>query len=70
MDYGSNGPPVTAIADAGKVFHSKKQWNVRDMEGSYGIGMRFNARNAVVMRVDAGFSHEGFMVWVKFNNIF
>jgi len=64
------GLDMAVFADAGKVFHSKKQWNVRDMEGSYGIGMRFNARNAVVMRVDAGFSHEGFMVWVKFNNIF
>lgn len=64
------GLDMAVFADAGKVFHSRKQWNVHDMEGSYGIGMRFNARNAVVMRVDAGFSHEGFMVWLKFNNIF
>ena len=64
------GLDMAVFADAGKVFHSKRQWNVHDLEGAYGIGMRFNARNAVFMRIDAGFSHEGFQVWVKFNNVF
>jgi outer membrane protein assembly factor BamA len=64
------GLDMAVFADAGKVFHSKRQFNVHDLEGSYGIGMRFNARNAVFMRIDAGFSHEGFQVWVKFNNVF
>jgi hypothetical protein len=32
--------------------------------------MRFNARNAVFLRIDAGFSHEGFQVWFKFGNVF
>ena len=64
------GLDMAVFADAGKVFHSKSQWNVHDLEGAYGIGMRFNARNAVFMRIDAGFSHEGFQVWVKFNNVF
>jgi outer membrane protein assembly factor BamA len=65
-----SGLDMAVFADAGKVFHRKSQWNVHDLEGSYGIGMRFNARNAVFMRIDAGFSHEGFQVWLKFNNVF
>jgi outer membrane protein assembly factor BamA len=64
------GMDMAIFGDAGKVFHNKRDWNVRDLEASYGIGMRFNARNNVFMRVDAGFSHEGFQVWVKFNNVF
>ena len=64
------GMDMAIFGDAGKVFHSKRDWNVHNMEGAYGIGMRFNARNTVFMRVDAGFSHEGFQVWVKFNNVF
>jgi outer membrane protein assembly factor BamA len=65
-----SGLDMAVFADAGKVFHDKSNWNFHDLEGSYGIGMRFNARNAVFMRIDAGFSHEGFQVWVKFNNVF
>jgi hypothetical protein len=64
------GMDMAVFADAGKVFHSKSQLDLHDLEGSYGIGMRFNARNTVFMRIDAGFSHEGFMVWLKFNNVF
>jgi outer membrane protein assembly factor BamA len=64
------GLDMAVFADAGKVFHSKSDWNVHDLEGSYGAGMRFNARNAVFMRLDVGFSHEGFQVWLKFNNVF
>jgi outer membrane protein assembly factor BamA len=65
-----SGMDMAIFGDAGKVFRSKKDWNVHDLEAAYGIGMRFNARNTVFMRVDAGFSHEGFQVWVKFNNVF
>jgi outer membrane protein assembly factor BamA len=64
------GMDMAVFADAGKVFHSKSQLNLHDLEGAYGIGVRFNARNAVFMRIDAGFSHEGFQVWLKFNNVF
>jgi outer membrane protein assembly factor BamA len=64
------GMDMAIFGDAGKVFRSKSQLNFRDLEAAYGIGMRFNARNAVFMRIDAGFSHEGFQVWLKFNNVF
>ena len=64
------GMDMALFADAGKVFHSKNQLNLHDLEGSYGFGLRFNARNSVFMRIDVGFSHEGFQVWTKFNNVF
>jgi outer membrane protein assembly factor BamA len=65
-----SGLDMAVFGDAGKVFQSKSDLNLRDLEGSYGIGMRFNARNVVFMRLDAGFSHEGFQVWLTFNNVF
>jgi hemolysin activation/secretion protein len=58
------------FADAGKVFHRREQWNLKDLESAVGFGLRFNVNNNVFMRVDVGFSHEGFQVWVKFNNVF
>ena len=64
------GLDMAVFGDVGKVFHSKREWNLHNLEAAYGIGMRFNARNNVFMRIDAGFSHEGFQVWVKFNNVF
>jgi len=65
-----SGLDMAVFGDAGKVFQRKADWNFRNLEGSYGVGMRFNIRNSVFMRVDAGFSHEGFQVWIKFNNVF
>jgi outer membrane protein assembly factor BamA len=64
------GMDMAIFADAGKVFHSTSDLDLHNLEGAYGIGVRVNARNAVFMRIDAGFSHEGFQVWIKFNNVF
>ena len=44
--------------------------NFNDLEASAGFGLRFNARNRTFMRVDVGFSHEGFQIWFKFTDIF
>lgn len=65
-----SGLDMALFADAGKVFPRRSQWNFKDMEGSVGFGLRFNVRNSVFLRLDVGFSHEGFQVWVKFNNVF
>ena len=65
-----SGLDMALFADAGKVFPRRAPWNFRDLEGSVGFGLRFNVRNAVFLRTDVGFSHEGFQVWVKFNNVF
>lgn len=64
------GLDMAVFGDAGKVFHRRADWNDGKLEGAYGIGMRFNARNNVFMRIDTGFSREGFQVWLKFNNVF
>lgn len=56
--------------DAGKVTQRRSQINFHELESSAGFGFRWNARNAVFLRLDVGFSHEGFQVWLKFNNIF
>lgn len=65
-----SGLDMALFADAGKVFPRRAQWNFRDLEGSVGFGLRFNVRNSVFLRTDVGFSHEGFQVWIKFNNVF
>jgi outer membrane protein assembly factor BamA len=58
------------FVDGGKVFSRRGQLNFRDLEGSAGFGLRFNARNRTFIRVDVGFSHEGFQVWFKFSEAF
>jgi len=64
------GLDMAVFTDAGKVFPKRSQLNFKDLESAVGFGFRFNARNSVFMRVDVGFSHEGFQVWFKFNNAF
>ncbi|MBY0504494.1 MAG: hypothetical protein K2X03_11320 [Bryobacteraceae bacterium] len=56
--------------DAGKVFHRRGQLNFNNLETAAGVGLRFNARNRTFMRFDVGFSHEGFQVWFRFNDLF
>ena len=58
------------FGDAGKVFARRGELNFRDLKSDVGFGLRFNARNATFLRMDVGFSHEGFQVWVKFNDAF
>jgi hypothetical protein len=40
------------------------------MKGSAGFGLRANIRNQTFLRLDVGFSREGFMIWFKFNDAF
>ena len=61
---------MAVFGDAGKVFARKAQFNLKDLETSAGFGFRFNARNNVFLRLDVAFSHEGFQVAMKFNNLF
>jgi outer membrane protein assembly factor BamA len=65
-----SGMDMALFADAGKVFARRSQLNFHDLESSVGFGFRFNARNVNFIRIDVGFSHEGFQVWFKFNDIF
>lgn len=65
-----SGLDVALFADGGKVFARRAQLNFTNLEASVGFGLRFNARNRPFLRLDVGFSHEGFQVWIKFNDIF
>lgn len=65
-----SGLDMALFADSGKVFHRHADLNFRNMEADFGFGFRFNVRNNVFLRIDTGFSHEGFQVWFKFNNVF
>ena len=65
-----SGLDMALFADAGQVFARRSQFDVRSLESDAGFGFRFNARNQTFLRIDVGFSHEGFQVWVKFANVF
>jgi outer membrane protein assembly factor BamA len=65
-----SGLDMALFGDAGKVFHKKSELNFSRLETSAGFGFRFNARNNTFLRLDVGFSREGFQVAVKFNNLF
>lgn len=65
-----SGLDGAVFADAGKVFPRRSMLNFHDLESSVGFGLRFNARNTTFMRLDVGFSQEGFQLWIKFNDIF
>ena len=65
-----SGLDLALFVDAGKVYTHKSDFDMRHLESDAGFGFRFNARNKTFLRLDAGFSHEGFQIWLKFNNIF
>jgi outer membrane protein assembly factor BamA len=65
-----SGLDMAVFADAGQVFMRKSDLAWDRMESDVGFGFRFNQRDRTFLRLDVGFSHEGFQVWVKFNNIF
>lgn len=65
-----SGLDTAIFADAGKVFPRRSQLNFKNLESSVGFGLRFNVRNAVFLRIDVGFSHEGWMLWLKFGDVF
>ncbi|HZO52393.1 MAG TPA: BamA/TamA family outer membrane protein [Bryobacteraceae bacterium] len=65
-----SGMDMGIFADAGKVARRRSDLDFKNLESAVGFGMRFNARNATFIRIDVGFSHEGFQVWFKFNDVF
>lgn len=65
-----SGMDMAVFGDAGKVAPRWQDLDFHDLEASYGFGMRFNVRNGVFLRFDTAFSHEGFQLWFKFDNVF
>jgi outer membrane protein assembly factor BamA len=64
------GMDMALFYDAGQVAPRMKDLSFRNLETSWGFGFRGNARNSVFLRLDVGFSHEGFQIWFKFNDAF
>jgi outer membrane translocation and assembly module TamA len=65
-----SGVEAALFVDAGKVFPRWRQLNFEDLEASAGFGFRFHVRNRVFVRLDTGFSREGYQIWLRFNDIF
>ena len=61
---------MVAFADGGKVFNRWEQWNLHGLQSDAGFGLRFRGRSKVVFSFDTGFSHEGFQIWFRANNLF
>jgi hypothetical protein len=65
-----SGLDMAVFGDAGQVFTRKSDFAWSRMQTDVGFGFRFNERDRTFLRLDVGFSHEGFQVWVKFANVF
>ena len=66
----SSALDMSLFVDAGDVFPRPGLIGFRDMQEDGGIGFRVKARDAVLLRLDAAFSHEGFHLWFRFGNAF
>jgi outer membrane protein assembly factor BamA len=64
------GLDMALFFDAGKVAPKPSQINFHDLEGSAGVGFRFNIQNNVFLRLDVGASHERTMIWFVFGHVF
>jgi outer membrane protein assembly factor BamA len=60
---------MVAFADGGKVFNRWEQWNLHALQSDVGFGFRFKERTRAVFSLDTGFSHEGFQIWFRVNNL-
>ncbi len=65
-----SGVDLALFVDEGKVFQSHRDFSARHLEDSYGFGFRFSNEDHVFMRIETGFSREGFQVWFKFGDVF
>ena len=64
----ATGLETALFVDTGKVFPDRRAITMRGLLVSYGGGVRFNLRQSVFMRVDAGCGREGCQVWLRFQD--
>jgi outer membrane protein assembly factor BamA len=64
------GLDMALFGDAGKVFRESKDFEIGDMETSYGLGFRFNTAKSVFWRIDIARSREGTRAFLKFEHVF
>lgn len=63
------GFDMALFLDAGRVFPKPSDLSLNNLRYSGGFGFRLKTRDAVVMRIDTGFSREGFSIWFKFSDV-
>lgn len=66
----ATGLGMALFADAGRVSDKPGHLALGDLHGSGGFGLRLKSRNALVMRVDVGFSPQGVQFWWTFSDAF
>lgn len=64
------GFDLAVFGDSGEVFHRPALFSLSRLQNDVGFGLRFNNQRDMVMRIDTGFSREGFQVWVTFKRVF
>ncbi len=64
------GLDMALFVDGGQVFDRWEQINYRSLKADAGFGFRFKMNNAVFMRIDTGFSPEGFGCMVQIRQHF
>lgn len=58
------------FVDAGMVAHDRRDFRLRDLDVSYGVGFRLHSNRAFVARLDLAFSKEGFIPLLRFEHAF
>jgi hypothetical protein len=61
---------AAVFVDAGKVTAHRSDLNLRDLDASYGVGLRVHSNSAFVARLDLAFSREGFIPLLRFEHVF
>ena len=61
---------VAVFGDAGKVAARRSDINLKDLEGTYGIGFRLHSKKAFAFRLDLAHSREGFMPIFSAHHVF
>jgi outer membrane protein assembly factor BamA len=58
------------FVDAGTVAPRARALSLRDVEVSYGVGLRLHSNSAFVARLDLARSREGFIPLLRFDHVF
>jgi hypothetical protein len=61
---------AAVFVDAGKVASERGGLNLKNLDTSYGVGLRVHSNSAFVARLDLAFSREGFIPLLRFEHVF
>jgi hypothetical protein len=61
---------AAVFVDAGTVAAERSGLSLRNLDASYGVGLRVHSNRAFVARLDLAFSREGFIPLLRFEHVF